>query len=153
MIIDLQKFIAVERPHWAELERLLDKTDNDPAFQMSLDELKRFHYLYERTSSDLGKIVTFSSEPETRRYLESLVARAYGEIHETRDRRHRLSLWNWFFQTLPQTFRRQVRAFWLSAGITMIGVVFGSLAVAFDFGSKAVILPQMFSSHMGDPNE
>ena len=31
----------------------------------------RFHQLYERTAADLAKIATFSSEPETRRYLET----------------------------------------------------------------------------------
>ena len=40
-----------------------------------------------------------NSAPETRRYLESLVARAYGEIHETRDRQHRFSPMTWFLQT------------------------------------------------------
>ena len=77
MIIDLQKFVQSERRHWAELESFLDKLENDPGFQLGLESLKRFHYLYERTSADLAKITTFASEPETRRYLESLVARAY----------------------------------------------------------------------------
>src|SRR6266853_4255845 len=112
MIIDLRRFVASERPHWRELESLLDKLSSDSVFKLSLEQLKHFHYLYERTSADLAKITTFASEPETRRYLESLVARAYGEIHETREKRHRLSLLDWFFQTLPQTFRRQIKAFW-----------------------------------------
>jgi uncharacterized membrane protein SpoIIM required for sporulation len=153
MIIDLSKFVTSERPYWSELERWLNRVELDSRRVLSLEEVRRFHYLYERTSAGLAKVATFSSEPETRRYLESLVARAYGEIHETRDRRHRLSLSEWFFQTLPQTFRRQIRAFWLSVGITVLGVVFGGFAVAFDPESKAVILPEMFANHMGNPSE
>jgi len=153
MIIDLTKFVTNERPYWSELEKQLNQIEADTRRAWSLEQVRRFHYLYERTSAGLAKVAGFASEPETRRYLESLVARAYGEIHETRDRRHRVNLWTWFFQTLPQAFRRQIRAFWVSVGVTMVGVVFGALAIALDPGSKAVILPEMFASHGGDPAE
>src|SRR5262249_13297990 len=121
MIIDLHKFAAEERPYWMELESVLKRLENDPAHRMNLEQAKRFHYLYQRASADLAKIMTFASEPETRRYLESLVTRSYGEIHETRQRPHRLAPLRWFFQTFPQTFRRHVRAFWLSVAITVVG--------------------------------
>ena len=153
MIIDLQKFAAGERPYWAELESTLDRMEAGAANAMTLDQTRRFHYLYERTSADLARIITFSAEPETRRYLEHLVARAYGEIHETREKQHRFSPVPWFMQTLPQTFRRHVRAFWLSLGITIVGCLFGGFAVALDPESKEAILPQMFANHMGDPAE
>jgi uncharacterized membrane protein SpoIIM required for sporulation len=153
MIIDLQRFVTTERPFWSELESMLVRLENQARRVLSLDELRRFHYLYERTASGLAKVNTFSSEPETRHYLESLVGRAYGEIHETRERQHRFRPWNWFFQTLPQTFRRRIRAFWLSLGITLAGAIFGGLAVAFDPGAKEAVLPQMFADHLGDPAE
>src|ERR1044072_2865956 len=125
MIIDLQKFVASERPHWRELESILDRLSSDSAFKPGLEQLKHFHYLYERASADLAKITTFPSEPETRRYLEALVARAYGEIHETREKPHRVAPLRWFFTTFPQTFRRHVRAFGLSVAITIVGTFFG----------------------------
>ncbi len=151
MIIDLQKFIQTERPHWAELESFLHRLENEPNLAMSLEELRRFHYLYERTSADLGKVVTFASEPGTRSYLESLVARAYAEIHETREKANRFKPVHWFFVTFPQTFRRHVRAFWLSLLITVIGMLFGGAAISFDPDSKSVIMP--FSHLTGDPAE
>jgi uncharacterized membrane protein SpoIIM required for sporulation len=153
MIIDLQKFVASERPFWSELESQLDKLETNPQYQMPLEQLRHFHYLYERTSADLARIMTFSSEPDTRRYLENLVARAYGEIHETRAKQHRFSLLAWFLQTLPQAFRRHGNAFWLSAAVTMAGVIFGGFAMAFDPQSKPAVLPPMFASHLGDPSE
>ena len=149
MIIDLQKFIANERPIWVELEKMLDRIEMDPNSQLSLDRVQRFHELYERTAADLAKLTTYSSEPETRRFLENLVSRAYGEIHETRDKRSRLSLLTWFFQTWPQTFRRHIRAFYLSLAITIVGCAFGGLAIAFDPDSKPVIMP--FPHLQGDP--
>jgi uncharacterized membrane protein SpoIIM required for sporulation len=136
MIIDLQRFVTAERPHWTELERLLDRLESAPGKKLSLEQMLRFHQLYERASADLAKITTFSSEPETRRYLEALVARAYGEIHETRERRTRLSPVAWFFQTLPQTFRRHIRAFYLTVAITLAGCLFGGLALLFDPESR-----------------
>lgn len=151
MIIDLQKFSVLERPAWQELEKLLDRLETESSFRLSLDQAKRFHYLYERTSADLAKLVTFSAEPELRRYLESLVARAYSEIHETRSGRKRFAPLTWFMQTLPQTFRRHAKAFYLSLAITMVGCVFGAGALAFDPESKSVIMP--FDHLHGDPSE
>jgi uncharacterized membrane protein SpoIIM required for sporulation len=153
MIIDLRKFIASERPFWKELEATVSRVEAQGRSRLSLEQLQRFYYLYERTAADLGKMMTFSAEPETRNYLEHLVARAYCEIHETRERHHRLDLVAWFFGTLPRTFRRHGRAFWLAVWITVAGAIFGGVAVAFDPESKEAVLPQMFASHLGDPTE
>ena len=151
MIIDLEKFVSAERRYWGELEGVLDKLERDPGHTLDLPRLKRLHYLYERTSADLGKMITFAAEPETRRYLENLVARAYGEIHETRQKPHRLAPWNWFCKIFPQTFRRHVGAFWLAVVITIVGTLFGGGAVAFDPESKGVLLP--FGHGQMDPTE
>lgn len=149
MIIDLQRFVSSERPGWAELERLLNRIEAEPGCRMTLEELGHFHLLYERAAADLAKITTFSSEPETRRYLENLVARAYGEIHETRERPgHRTPL-KWFFQTLPQTFRRHLGAFYMSLAITLAGCAFGGFALALDPAAKPVLMP--FSHLLQDP--
>jgi uncharacterized membrane protein SpoIIM required for sporulation len=151
MIIDLEKFIATERACWTRLEKILDQLEEEPAFAMDLEQARSFHYLYERASADLAKIATFAAEPELRRYLENLVARAYGEIHETREKESRLNLRHWLFQTFPATFRRHVRAFWLSVAITIAGSLFGGLAIAFDPESKPVIMP--FAQLSGNPAE
>jgi uncharacterized membrane protein SpoIIM required for sporulation len=133
------------------LEALLNRLESDPEGRMSMDEVRHFHYLYQRTSADLAKIMTFSAEPEIRRYLESLVSRAYAEIHETREKPHRASPLRWFFGTLPRTFRRHIAAFWLSLAITAAGFMFGGIAISFDPGAKEVIMP--FSHLQGDPSE
>ena len=149
MIVDLQRFLANERPYWNELEKILDRLEAEPNERMSLDQLQLFHQLYERTAAGLAKLATFSSEPEIRRYLENLVARAYGEIHETREKQRRFFPVEWFLQALPQTFRRHVRAFYFSLAITVAGCLFGGLAIAFDPDAKPVLMP--FSHLMQDP--
>ena len=149
MIIDLPKFLETERPAWTELEKTLARLEEEPNGRMNLAELKHFHYLYERASADLGKIVTFASEPETRRYLEALVARAYGEIHESREKTRRLRLLHWFLVLFPRTFRRHIRAFWLSVAVTLAGCLFGAVALALDPDAKPVLLP--FAHLQGSP--
>jgi uncharacterized membrane protein SpoIIM required for sporulation len=149
MIIDLQRFVASERAFWTELERVLNQLETNPSSRMKLDELSRFHLLFERAAADLARLNTFSAEPETRRYLENLVARAYGEIHESHSGHRRLYPLQWFFQTLPQTFRRHIKAFYMSLAITLAGCAFGGLAIALDPDSKPVLMP--FSHLMQDP--
>ena len=151
MIIDLEKFITEERPYWEELEKALDALERDSARRLEFGQVKRFHYLYQRTSADLAKIVTFASEPKVRQYLESLVGRAYGEIHETRERPYRFSLRKWFFHTFPIVFRRHVRAFWLALTIMLVGSLFGGLAICFDPEAKEVVMP--FSHLLQHPSE
>jgi uncharacterized membrane protein SpoIIM required for sporulation len=151
MIIDLQKFITEERPYWSELERVLDRLEAKPEAKLSLRHLERFHYLYQRASADLAKIATFSAEPNTRLYLESLVGRAFGEIHETREKPHRLRPLHWFFTTFPQTFRKHIRAFWISLAAIMVGAAFGGFTVMIDSSTKQILLP--FSNLQGDPSD
>ena len=116
---------------------------------MPLAEIQRLHYLYERCSADLARLDTFSTEPRVREYLESLVSRAYSEIHETRAplRVH----WRNLVLAFPRAFRRHTRTFWLSAGVTLLGCMFGWFALVHDPQSKAVLMP--FPGLMVSPAE
>jgi len=151
MIIDLPKFISEERPWWSELEAVLDRLEKKPEVRLTLAQLERFHYLYQRASADLARISTFSAEPNTRSYLESLVGRAFGEIHESREKPHRLRPLHWFFVTFPQTFRKHVRAFWVCLLAIVVGAAFGGFTIIVDSSAKQILLP--FSHLQGDPSE
>jgi uncharacterized membrane protein SpoIIM required for sporulation len=149
MIIDLDKFLAQERDHWTALESMLDQIEKYPERRWNMNQLLQFNELYERASADLAKIETFASEPEIRRYLENLVARAYGEIHETRAKALRWNPWRWFVETFPRAFRRRIGGFWLSLAVTVAGCLFGGIAIGFDPEAKQVIMP--FDALQGDP--
>lgn len=151
MIIDLGKFIKEERPFWTELEGFLKRLENNPELPLDLEGVKRFHYLYQRASADLARIKTFSAEPRLRRYLESLVSKAFSEIHETREKGPGIRPVHWFFKVFPRTVRRHASALYLSMAITLLGVVFGAAALAFDPGAKEVLMP--FPHLKGDPSE
>ena len=151
MIIDLAGFIERERPTWRELDVLITSVENEVAWKLDIDQVKRLHYLYERAGAALAQINTFSSDPDVRRYLEALVARAYAVVHTTAKRPHRFHPIRWFFVTFPQTFRRNVGAFALAVAVTLGGCAFGAAAVRYDSDAKAVILP--FPHLLGDPSE
>lgn len=150
MIIDLPRFIQTERPTWTELEALLDQLTDSP-HELTLEQAQRFHFLYQKVSADLGRVSTFTSEPAIRRYLESLVARSYAEIHETRGRDRTWRPLHWFFVGFPTVFRRHIGAFWVSILVSFLGVAFGGFAVLFDEEAKAAIVPPGFEHVLKDP--
>jgi len=151
VILDLERFLAAERPFWSELETMLNALESDPHRARSLETLRRFHYLYQRASSGLAQVQSFASEPALRRYLETLVARAYGESHEARRTPSRFSLRGFFTTGFPRAFRRHLRAFALAAGVTVAGAAFGGFAVALDVEAKPALIP--FAHLAGDPAE
>ena len=151
MILDLARFLERERPLWEELEALLKRLADDPAAGLEFDQLRRLHYLYERASSDLARLQTFVAETEVRGYLESLVARAYGEIHETRRSSARFRPLDWFLRAFPACFRRRAAYFRASLAATIVGCLFGAGALLIDPEAKETLLP--FGHLAGDPAE
>lgn len=151
MIIDLCKFVAAERPFWKELEEHLERLETEVTRTQDLETVRRFHYLYQRAAADLVKVKTFSAEPEMRDYLEALVARAYGEIHSTRESSGRFSPLKWFFVTFPQTFRRYYRAFGLAVILMVAGSVLGGFALLLADEAKEIVMP--FPHLFDDPSQ
>lgn len=150
MILDLNQFVREGRPLWDELGTLLDRLENGGRrSRLSLEEAKRMHYLYQRTSADLARVMTFAAEPEVRAHLESLVGRAYGEVHRHQNTGTRFSPRRWFVSGFPGAFRRRVGAFWLAVVVTLAGAVFGGGAVLLDPEAKPVLLP--FDHLLGSP--
>ena len=140
MILDLPRFVAAERVYWNELQTLLDRLRVEPGWRMSIAEIERLHYLYERCSADLARLDAFSTEPQLRAYLESLVSRAYAEIHETRAGAGKIR-WGRVIAAFPQAVRRHLGAFRLAVGLTLLGCAFGWFAIRTDPQAKAILMP------------
>jgi uncharacterized membrane protein SpoIIM required for sporulation len=153
MILDLEKFTAAARPHWEELEAMLQKFDDDATHGFAdLAEAQRFYYLYQRAASDLARLTTFSAEVEVRQRLDALVGRAYAELHSAREAGDsRWRPFDWFFRTFPRTFRRHLGAFGLALLITIAGCALGGFALARDPEAKQALLP--FGHGEMDPNK
>ncbi len=150
MILDLPRFIAAERQYWDELNALLDRLDRSRDVSLSLEEMTRAQYLYQRTSSGLAKLSGFAAELEVRQYLESLVARAYAEFHPS-SRFGKFRPVHWFVSTFPCTFRKHIAAFALALALTLAGTAFGAAAIAFDRDAKPILMP--FSALDENPSD
>lgn len=151
MILDLQQFVREGQALWDELDGVLVRLERDPAAQLSLEEAKRLYFLYQRACSDLARVMTFAAEPVVRGYLETLVGRAYGEIHRQRTEPARWEPGQWLLQRFPQAFRRHWRAFALACTVTLAGCAFGAGALLFDPEAKPILMP--FEHLQGEPGE
>ncbi|MEZ0385928.1 MAG: stage II sporulation protein M, partial [Verrucomicrobium sp.] len=141
MIADLKTFIERERPVWQELERELGRMREGLA---SLSDLKYSRHvlgLFQRVSADLARIQGYSAEPELKSYLENLVGTGYAEIHSaTRNTRH-FHPWQWFLQTFPQTFRRQIWGFHVAVALTLVGALLGAILILYGVEGREAIYP------------
>jgi len=151
VIIDLPRFLIEERKYWTELERTLNRVEGEPVVKLGIDEVRRFHYLYQRACADLVKIQTSAHDRAVSEYLESLVARAYSEIYATRRGQERFSVLRWVRESFPQAFRRRRQAFALALALTLFGGVFGGVALRLDPDAKAILMP--FPHLKIDPKE
>jgi uncharacterized membrane protein SpoIIM required for sporulation len=140
MILDFKRFAESSSPRWQRLESYLNRLEADPLHEPSIAEIEEIHSLYQHACADLARVAPLAAEPELKRYLDWLVSRAYSEIHQSRARPV-FSLKRWFLETLPSTFRRHLRAFQLSAALTVLGALFGALALAIDPEAKAILMP------------
>jgi uncharacterized membrane protein SpoIIM required for sporulation len=156
MIVNLDQFIAGERPRWEQLDAILRRLANDPWRQLSVAEARELEALYQRACADLARLRTYAADPGVRAYLEALVGRGYAEIHGQREAggaRSRVwaTIWAWLTRGLPGAFRRRLAAFWFTLALCVAGGIFGAAAVAFDPEAKEVIMP--FPHLLGDPAE
>lgn len=151
MIIDLEKFIMTRKPDWDEFESMLEFLESDSRHQLSPDEVQRFHFLYERVAADLAKLSVYAAEPKTKVYLESLVARGFGEMHGRSRGLPLLTRMAQLVTVFPKTFRTHIRLFLLVVALFGGGAIFGALALALDETAKPVLMP--FSHLLGDPSE
>lgn len=151
MILDLNRFIKEEQPVWTELGVFLDRLDNDPDLKLDISQIKRLHYLYQRSSSDLSRLAGFSAQKDVKVYLESLVGRAFSKIHENRRPKKRFNVIHWALHIFPATFRRHLTLFWIALAVMTAGAVFGAGAIGLDKDSKPALMP--FSHLLQDPSE
>src|ERR1700761_2318381 len=119
MIVDLKHFIEQERAIWEDLDKSLSRIEDQARLKLTLEEVQRLHYLYERTGAGLIKISTFAAEPNLVHSLESLLTRAYAELQTGQSRTDKPSFCHWLFITFPQTFRKHFRYFLASLLLTI----------------------------------
>jgi uncharacterized membrane protein SpoIIM required for sporulation len=149
VIVDLDRFVAQERPHWQALEEALRPYDQDRLFRPSVEQSMRLFELYQRSVADLARLEE-ASHSDLAGQLSALVGRAYAQIHSSR-RKPRFRPVYWLMVTLPCTFRKQIRPFQLALLVTLIGCAIGGVLLKVDPNAKATLLP--FEQLLGDPKD
>jgi uncharacterized membrane protein SpoIIM required for sporulation len=142
--LDLERFQIRARPRWMRLEALLDKVGSRPNRRMSSAEGEQLQELYAETAADLNRVTHGALAADLRQYLERLVARAYAELYfapPTRSEIWQPRRWLRILTAFPEAFRRQSRYFALALLVTILGCMFGGLAVRYDPASVDVLLP------------
>ena len=152
MIIDVRKFVEHRESAWVKLAEELDQYEESKGKGWDLDRVENLYDLYHQSCSDLAQAQSFSSDPQLVRHLEILVSRAYGTIY----RRRRVFRWKtaveWTYKGFPQSFRKNIRYFWLSLAITLVGALLGGFLVANDPEAKRTVFGD-FTHLLGDPSE
>lgn len=141
MILDVDRFLQNERPAWDELSGMLDRWERNPLRAADIAEVERFHYLYQRAASSLAHLQANSGDIEARQYVESLVARAYAEIHQRTKRGAKFNFFRWLIRGFPQAFRRHSAAFALSVAITIAGTLLGVIGLIAAPDAKPTLMP------------
>lgn len=151
MIVNLNNFILRRQPLWSEYESMLERLEDDAALKMDLREIQRLRYLHESVAGDLTRIRTFAAEPETVEYLESLLARGFGFIHENRGVRFSREAAASIFGRFAAAVRRHSRPLAVVLAAFAIGLLAGGFLVAAAPEAKETLLP--FPHLLGDPSE
>jgi len=119
-------FAARRRPDWEALADLLNKLD---ARRLRLPDVEALDRLYRRAAADLARAQRDYEGTDVHRALNALCARAYGRIYRTpRDRG--AALRRFYRVELPALVRAERRFVLASAGLLLLGVAVGALALA-----------------------
>jgi uncharacterized membrane protein SpoIIM required for sporulation len=152
MILNTHKFLHKETPYWKELDAILLRIQKDSEIRLSLSEIKRLTYLYERASADLVKLRSYTNDQQTILYLESLINKTYSQIQPRPDSKNLFrNLIQAFVSGFPKTFRAYKQFFALSVAIFMVGALFGGFSIILDNDSKSILLP--FDHLHGSPED
>lgn len=151
MIANLNRFKLRRQPLWQEYDELLVRLESDVSLRLGIREIQRMRDLHETVAGDLTRVRTFAAEPETVEYLESLLARGFGFIHDNRRVRARLPGLRTVLPLFAVTVRKHRGSMALVLAAFFLGAVFGGALVASDPSNKEVVLP--FEHLLGDPSD
>ncbi|MFN0070802.1 MAG: stage II sporulation protein M [Chloroflexota bacterium] len=120
----IERFVANRRARWERLSTLLNRSRSTRS-HLSVDELDEMARLYRQTTSDLAVARRDFPSDGTTRYINELVARAYGQIYREPPA-PRDALVRFFRQELPQEFR-SAWPYLVAAAVLFFGPLIASL--------------------------
>jgi uncharacterized membrane protein SpoIIM required for sporulation len=140
--VDLRTFIEERRPSWKRLEQLLQQAEMS-GFKLTPAEAQELGALYRRASADLCRAQARTANAELLRYLNALVARAYGLIYSGRKFRG-ADVVRFFTLEFPMLALARWRPIALSTALVLLGALFGALAATYDEDARHFLLPDQY---------
>jgi uncharacterized membrane protein SpoIIM required for sporulation len=116
------------RQRWEELSTLLAKVSKRGIAALTVKQIKQLCRLYRQVTIDLSQARTAGEDPTLVQYLNSLVARAHGQVYRTQGLNLR-SLFGFVASGFAQIIRRNWRAVGIAVGIFLLTTVASGLAV------------------------
>lgn len=118
-------FVSQRQERWNRLDQLLQKITDHQMTGLTKAEIKEFSVLYLRLTSDLAMAKAQKLPAELIAFLNDLASRAYHQIYQPKQTR--FHQFKQFIKELPFLIRQNRMIILFSAGIMVLGWLFGFL--------------------------
>jgi len=136
-------WLEKRKPYWTKLEALLNQSAKDGLKSLTRSELQELSLLYRQTAADLAAIREDRGSVHFARYVNQLLVRAHNTIYSGR-RASPKTIFSFFWDTYPSTFRRNLKHCLLSVLIFLVAGAVGAGLTYQDPDFKVKILgPEM----------
>ena len=136
-------WLEKRKPYWTKLEALLNQSAKDGLKSLTRSELQELSLLYRQTAADLAAIREDRGSVHFARYVNQLLVRAHNTIYSGR-RASPKTIFSFFWDTYPSTFRRNLKHCLLSVLIFLVAGAVGAVLTYQNPDFKVKILgPQM----------
>jgi len=137
------RWLEKRKPYWSKLEALLNQSAKDGLKSLTRSDLQELSLLYRQTAADLAAIREDRGSVHFARYVNQLLVRAHNTIYSGR-RASAKSIFSFFWETYPATFRRNWKHCLMSVTIFLVAGVVGAALTYQNPDFKVKILgPQM----------
>ena len=136
-------WLEKRKPYWTKLEALLNQSAKDGLKSLTRSELQELSLLYRQTAADLAAIREDRGSVHFARYVNQLLVRAHNTIYSGR-RASPKTIFSFFWDTYPSTFRRNLKHCLLSVLIFLVAGAVGAVLTYQNPDFKVKILgPEM----------
>lgn len=135
----IERFVANRRARWDRLHALLDRSRSLRS-KLSVAELDEMARLYRLTTSDLAVARRDFPSDGTTRYINELVARAYGQIYREPPS-PRATIVRFFRTELPGEYRAAWPFLLASAALFFVPLIVCILAIVINPGVADILVP------------
>jgi uncharacterized membrane protein SpoIIM required for sporulation len=139
--MDEKEFVRSRQETWQRLTQILQKAGvggNLRALQR--EEVRTLGPLYRRAAADLAYARAHAASPTLVKHLNDLVARTYALLYQT-DKRQWGGMLRFLTHDFPDTFRRRLSFFLVTAGFLVAGALIGYILVHLNRDNIYIFIP------------